>query len=243
MEIIPAIDIIDGKCVRLTQGDYSQKTIYNEDPVEVAKQFEYAGITRLHLVDLDGAKAGKVINQRVLENISEKTKLKIDFGGGIKTEEDIVKIFNAGAHIATIGSMAVKQPEVFFSWVKKYGAEKILLGADVRGELIAVGGWTESTQLNVFDFLEDNRKQGVKNVFCTDVSKDGMLEGPSIALYKQIIQRFPEIELIASGGVSDIDDVHQLAEIGCSGVIIGKAIYEGKVSLEQLSKINQRRSV
>ncbi len=241
-EIIPAIDIIDGKCVRLTQGDYSQKKIYNENPVEVAKQFEEIGIERLHLVDLDGAKAGKLINQKVLENISKNTKLKVDFGGGIKTTEDVEKVFNAGAQIATIGSIAVKQPELFFAWVQKYGTDKILLGADVKGENIAVNGWLETTTLNILDFLRTNLEKGVKNVFCTDVSKDGLLQGPSTELYKKIIQSFPNMNLIASGGVSNINDVKQLREIGCSAVIIGKAIYESKISLPELESFISNRT-
>jgi phosphoribosylformimino-5-aminoimidazole carboxamide ribotide isomerase len=234
MEIIPAIDIIDGKCVRLTQGDYSQKKIYNEHPLEVAKQFEDAGLERLHLVDLDGAKAGTVKNWRVLETIAGKTSLVIDFGGGIKSEKEVQIVFDSGAALATVGSIAVKDKETFVKWLLQYGPEKFLLGADVKGESIAVGGWTETTEINVFDFLQQYIDQGITNVFCTDVSKDGLLEGPSAELYKKIIERFPSLHFIASGGVSSVEDVEELAAIGCKGVIIGKAIYENRISLREL---------
>ncbi len=232
--IIPAIDIIDGKCVRLTQGDYEQKKVYNEHPLEVAKAFESIGVRRLHLVDLDGAKKGAVVNWKVLEAIAGKTNLVIDFGGGIKTEDDLRIVYENGAELATIGSIAVKDPELFSGWVKKYGAGKIFLGADVKEEKIAVGGWLETTDLSVFDFLEGNIKQGVKHIFCTDIAKDGLLQGPSIDLYKKILERFPQIDFIASGGVSTMADVHALAEAGCSGVIVGKAIYEERISMEEL---------
>ena len=234
IELIPAIDLIDGKCVRLTQGDYSQKTIYNENPLEIAKQFEDIGIKRLHLVDLDGAKKGEVVNLKVLENIASQTKLVIDFGGGIKNNDSIEKVFNAGAALATIGSIAVKQPDVLFSWVKKYGADKIMLGADVKDENIAIGGWLQSTDINVIDFIKINFFEGITNIFCTDISKDGLLQGPSIELYKKIIEEIPELKLIASGGVSEMKDVKELEKIGCGGVIIGKAIYEGRITIEEL---------
>ncbi|MBP9070070.1 MAG: 1-(5-phosphoribosyl)-5-[(5-phosphoribosylamino)methylideneamino]imidazole-4-carboxamide isomerase [Bacteroidia bacterium] len=237
-EIIPAIDIIDGKCVRLSQGDYSKKTIYNEDPLEVAKQFEAIGISRLHLVDLDGAKKGEVVNFKVLDKIANQTDLKIDFGGGIKTNASIQSIFNAGADMATIGSVAVKDPELFYTWIKKYGSYKILLGADVKEEKIAISGWLENTDLSVFDFLKQNTDKGLTQAFCTDVSKDGMLEGPSFDLYKKIILQFPELNFIASGGVATMKDVFELEKIGCSGVIIGKAIYEGNITLNELRKLN-----
>jgi len=237
MQIIPAIDIIEGKCVRLTQGDYSQKKIYNEQPVEVAKEFEDAGIERLHLVDLDGAKAGQIVNWKALENIASKTALTIDFGGGVKTEKDIEIIFNSGGSIATVGSMAVNQPEVFFQWLRKYKGEKILLGADVKEEKIAVHGWTETTELNLIDFLEKNIDQGLKQAFCTDISKDGLLSGPSLTLYKEIINRFPKLHFIASGGVSSMADLEALRDIGCGGAIVGKAIYEGRVRLEDLKTL------
>ncbi|CAL1520093.1 1-(5-phosphoribosyl)-5-[(5-phosphoribosylamino)methylideneamino]imidazole-4-carboxamide isomerase [Chitinophaga sp. MM2321] len=233
-EIIPAIDIIDGKCVRLTQGDYNQQKVYNEHPLEVAKEFEALGVRRLHLVDLDGAKKGAVVNWKVLENIVGKTTLVTDFGGGIKTDKDLDIVFECGAALATIGSVAVKSPELFFSWVKRYGAAKIFLGADVKEEKIAVGGWLETTELSVFDFLESNIAQGVNNIFCTDIAKDGLLQGPSMDLYKKIIARFSDINFVASGGVSNIEDVAALQEIGCSGAIIGKAIYEGNISMAEL---------
>jgi phosphoribosylformimino-5-aminoimidazole carboxamide ribotide isomerase len=235
-QIIPAIDIIDGKCVRLTQGDYSKKTIYNENPLEVAQQFEDIGIERLHLVDLDGAKQGTVINYQVLENIASKTKLTIDFGGGIKTEEDLSKVFNGGASIATIGSLAVKNKPLFFSWIQEYGADKLLLGADVKEEQIAIGGWLENTNISVFDFIKENMNQGIKKIFCTDISKDGLLKGPSVELYEKIILQNNSLQLIASGGVSCVDDLYVLKEMGCSGAIVGKAIYESKITLNELKQ-------
>jgi phosphoribosylformimino-5-aminoimidazole carboxamide ribotide isomerase len=238
MEIIPAIDIIDGKCVRLTHGDYAQKKIYNEHPLEVAKEFEDAGLRRLHLVDLDGAKAGAVKNWKVLEVLAGKTSMVIDFGGGIKTENDLDIVFNSGAALATIGSIAVKEEETFFTWLKRYGADKFLLGADVKDEKITVSGWLEQTDVWVYDFIEKHTTQGVKQVFCTDTSKDGALEGPSLELYKNILQKFPQLHFIASGGVSNIDDVYALGEIGCKGVIIGKAIYEGRIRLSELVNLN-----
>ena len=233
-DIIPAIDLIDGKCVRLSQGDYAKKTIYNENPLEVAKQFEDIGITRLHLVDLDGAKKGEVVNLKVLESIASRTKLVIDFGGGIKTNASIESIFNAGATMATIGSIAVKQPDLFFSWINKYGAERIFLGADVKDDMITISGWLENTNVSVFDFLRSNIDKGLTKAFCTDVSKDGMLEGPSIELYKKIISQFPDLYFVASGGVSNIKDVIELQNINCNGVIIGKAIYENKITIDEL---------
>jgi phosphoribosylformimino-5-aminoimidazole carboxamide ribotide isomerase len=234
MEIIPAIDIIEGKCVRLTQGDYSQKKIYNEKPLEVAKEFEDAGLKRLHLVDLDGAQAGKVINWKALESIAGKTSLIIDFGGGVKTEKDIEIIFESGGALITIGSMAVKEEEIFISWLKKYGANKFLLGADVKEERIAVHGWQETTNIWIYDFIQKYIEVGMKQIFCTDVAKDGALEGPSTELYKNIIEKFPELHFIASGGVSSIKDLYKLENINCKGVIIGKAIYEGRIKLAEL---------
>lgn len=239
MEIIPAIDIIDGKCVRLTHGDYSQKKIYNEHPLEVAKQFEDAGLQRLHLVDLDGAKEGKVKNWKVLETLAGKTATVIDFGGGIKSEKDVQIVFDSGAALATIGSMAVKEKEVFLQWLQKFGANKFLLGADVKKEKLTISGWTEQTEIWIYDFIEDYMQKGIAQIFCTDVAKDGALEGPSTELYKNIIEKFPALHFIASGGVSSIDDVYQLQEIGCKGVIIGKAIYEGRVHLHELKKLNK----
>lgn len=239
MQIIPAIDIIEGKCVRLTQGDYAQKTIYNENPLEVALQFQDAGLERLHLVDLDGAKAGSVKNWKVLEQLTSKTKMVIDFGGGIKKEEDLQIVFDSGAAYATIGSLAVKEASKFVSWLQVYGASKFLLGADVKDEKIAVGGWLETTDINILDFIEQYTAAGISQLFCTDVSKDGKLEGPSIALYQKIISQFPDLHFIASGGVSNLTDLVQLKEIGCKGAIVGKAIYENRISLEELSLMNQ----
>ncbi|MBL0882684.1 MAG: 1-(5-phosphoribosyl)-5-[(5-phosphoribosylamino)methylideneamino]imidazole-4-carboxamide isomerase [Chitinophagaceae bacterium] len=239
MQIIPAIDIIEGKCVRLTQGDYAQKTIYNENPLEVALQFQDAGLERLHLVDLDGAKAGSVKNWKVLEELTSKTKMVIDFGGGIKKEEDLQIVFDSGAAYATIGSLAVKEASKFISWLQVYGASKFLLGADVKDEKIAVGGWLETTDINILDFIEEYTAAGISQLFCTDVSKDGKLEGPSIALYEKIITQFPDLHFIASGGVSSLADLVQLKEIGCKGAIVGKAIYENRISLEELSLMNQ----
>lgn len=239
MQIIPAIDIIDGKCVRLTQGDYNEKTIYNEDPLEVAKAFEGAGLSRLHLVDLDGAKAGSVKNWKVLETIASNTSLVIDFGGGIKKEADLKAVLDSGAALATIGSLAVKDPELFTGWLHQYGAEKFLLGADVKDEMIAVGGWLETTSVSVFNLIQQYAALGLKQVFCTDVSKDGKLLGPSIDLYKKIIARFPDLLFIASGGVSVVSDLEELAAIGCTGAIVGKAFYENRISLEELSRLNK----
>ena len=234
MEIIPAIDIIDGKCVRLTQGDYAQKKIYNEHPLEVAKEFEDAGLKRLHLVDLDGAKAGQVKNWKVLEAIAGKTALSIDFGGGIKQQEDVNIVFNSGAALATVGSIAVKNEAELVKWFMIFGADKFLLGADVKEEKIAIGGWLETTDIWVYDFIEKYVQHGVSKIFCTDVSKDGKLEGPAVELYKNIVQKFPALHFIASGGVSSIDDLHALRDAGCSGTIVGKAIYEGRVKIKDL---------
>jgi phosphoribosylformimino-5-aminoimidazole carboxamide ribotide isomerase len=236
IEIIPAIDIINGKCVRLSQGDYQTQKIYSESPVEVAKQFEEGGIKRLHIVDLDGAKKGSVVNLNVLEKIASQTKLKIDFGGGIKTTETVQNIFDSGASIINIGSIAVKQPGIVIEWLEKFGAEKILLGADVKDEKIVINGWRQSTEINIINYLKDWSSKKMNNIFCTDVSKDGLLQGTSINLYTKIIQSIPGVHLTASGGVSSIKDVEELEEIGCSGVIIGKALYEGKIKLNELKK-------
>ena len=237
MEIIPAIDIIDGKCVRLTQGDYAQKKIYNEHPLEVAKEFEGAGLQRLHLVDLDGAKAGQVKNWKVLETIAAKTGLTIDFGGGIKQQEDVNIVFNSGAALATVGSIAVKNEAELVKWFMTFGADKFLLGADVKDEKITIGGWLETTDIWVYDFIEKYIGYGIQQIFCTDVSKDGKLEGPAVELYKNIVQKFPALHFIASGGVSSIDDLHALRDAGCSGAIVGKAIYEGRVVLNELRSL------
>ena len=236
MTIIPAIDIIDGKCVRLTQGDYSQKKIYNEHPLEVAKQFEDAGLNRLHLVDLDGAKAGAVKNWKVLETIAGKTSLIIDFGGGIKTAKDVQIVFESGAKLATVGSIAVKGEEEFIKWLLRFGADKFLLGADVKEEKIAIHGWQETSDIWIYDFIEKYIQQGIKQIFCTDVSKDGKLEGPAIDLYKNIVTKFPGLNFIASGGVSSIKDIEELEKAGCKGVIIGKAIYENRIKLSELKQ-------
>jgi phosphoribosylformimino-5-aminoimidazole carboxamide ribotide isomerase len=236
MIIIPAIDIIDGKCVRLTKGDYSQKTTYNENPLEVANMFEDAGFSHLHLVDLDGAKSGHIVNQQVLKTITSNTSLKVDFGGGVKTNEDITLAFECGAQQITGGSIAAKNPEIMSEWIAKYGAEKIILGADVHDKKIAVGGWLETTSLDLFDFLKDYRAKGIEYVICTDISKDGLLQGSANELYEEIMIAFPGIKLVASGGVTTEDDLIKLQEIGVYGAIVGKAIYEGRISLETLKK-------
>ena len=233
MRIIPAIDIIDGKCVRLSKGDYETKKIYNENPVEVAKEFEDFGIQYLHLVDLDGAKAKKIINQKVIENISKNTNLIIDFGGGIRSEEDLQKAFDSGSKKVTLGSIAVVNPELCLAWLEKFGAEKLILGADCLDRKIKTSGWLENSETDVVDFIKEYQKKGFKEVVCTDISKDGMLQGPSTALYQEIIGN-STIELVASGGISNIEDVQKMKKIGCAGTIIGKAIYEGRISLEDL---------
>ena len=235
MQIIPAIDIIAGKCVRLSKGDFSQMKVYNEHPLEVAIQFQDAGMQRLHLVDLDGAKAGKVQNWKVLETLAGKTNLEIDFGGGIKTKKDIDIIFNSGAVMATVGSIAVKDETLLSQWLELYGTNKFLIGADVKDEKIAVAGWLETSGVWIYDFLQKYMEKGVRQFFCTDVSKDGQLEGPAVDLYKNLIQKFPSLSLIASGGVSNLKDLDALQNAGCSGVIIGKAIYEGRITLKQLA--------
>ncbi len=236
IDIIPAIDIIDGKCVRLSQGDYDQKKVYNESPLEVAKMFEDHGITRLHLVDLDGAKASEIINYNVLETIATKTNLVIDFGGGLKTNEDLRIAFECGAQMITGGSIAVKNKEVFEGWINKYGADKIILGADVKDEMIAVSGWTETSDLELLPFVKDYVQTGITKVICTDISKDGMLQGPATELYKKILTAFPNLYLVASGGLSCVDDIDKLVEAKIPAVITGKAIYEGRIDLKQLEK-------
>ncbi|MGH1517129.1 1-(5-phosphoribosyl)-5-[(5-phosphoribosylamino)methylideneamino]imidazole-4-carboxamide isomerase [Chryseobacterium sp. JK1] len=233
MKIIPAIDIIDGKCVRLSKGDYNTKKVYNEDPVEVAKEFESFGIQFLHLVDLDGAKSKHIVNQKVLENIARSTSLHIDFGGGLKTQEDIETAFNSGAKQITLGSIAVQNPEFCYNAIQKYGVEKIILGADFDNRKIKTSGWQEESDKDIIDFILQYQKKGIQNVICTDISKDGMLEGPSTGLYIEILYK-TAIQLTASGGISGIKDVYKMKDIGCSGTIIGKAIYEGKISLQQL---------
>lgn len=235
MQIIPAIDLIDGKCVRLSQGDYNRKTTYSSDPLSVARSFEDAGLTRLHLVDLDGAKAGKIMNASVLDSIAANTQLQIDFGGGIHNEESVAAVINAGATWVTVGSVAVKAPEKLEQWIANFGGNRFLLGADVNGTKLAVSGWTETTDVEIIPFIERWTSAGIEQIFCTDISKDGLLEGPSIALYRTLLQAFPQLQLIASGGVSSIDDLQALREIGCSAAIVGKAIYENKITATALA--------
>ena len=234
MRIIPAIDIIEGKCVRLSKGDYNSKKVYNENPLEVAKSFEDHGIEFLHLVDLDGAKSKHIVNYKILESIATKTSLKIDFGGGLKTDQDLNIAFESGANQITGGSIAVKNPDVFQQWIQQYGSEKIILGADADQEKIAISGWQEASDQDLLPFIAMYQEKGIQYVICTDISKDGMLEGPSFELYEKIIKQSPEINLIASGGISTFDELPKLAELGCEGTIIGKAIYENKISLKQL---------
>lgn len=236
IEIIPAIDIIDAKCVRLSQGDYEQKKVYNENPLEVAKMFEGAGIKRLHLVDLDGAKAQHIVNYKVLEKIASQTNLTIDFGGGLKSDEDLRIAFESGAKMITGGSIAVKKPDVFSSWIEKFGSERIILGADVKNEKIAVSGWIETTDADLMPFVEKFKAKGVDKVICTDISKDGMLQGPSIELYKKILEQFPDLYLIASGGVSSMADIEALQDANVPAVITGKAIYEGRITMADLAR-------
>lgn len=233
MRIIPAIDIIDGKCVRLTKGDYSTQIIYNEDPLEVAKEFEANGIQFLHLVDLDGAKSSKIINYKILNKIAKSTSLRIDFGGGLKSDEDLRIAFESGASQITGGSIAVKNRKLFLEWISKYGSDKIILGADCLNRKIATQGWLENSETDVIEFISDYQQKGIDYVICTDISKDGMLEGASNELYSEILKKV-NVKLIASGGVSSIDDLIKLKSLGCSGVIIGKALYEGKIKLEEL---------
>lgn len=240
IEIIPAIDIIDGKCVRLAQGDYNKKTVYNEDPLEVAKMFEASGIKRLHLVDLDGAKAKHIVNHKVLELISTKTNLVIDFGGGLKTDEDLEIAFNSGASMITGGSIAVKEKDTFLRWLEKYGSDKIILGADAKDGKIAVSGWLESTELAVIEFISQYYNKGIEKVISTDISRDGMLSGPAFELYSEIMKNLPEVEIIASGGVSSMDDIMKLNEMGVPGVITGKAIYEGKIDLKEIERFQSK---
>jgi phosphoribosylformimino-5-aminoimidazole carboxamide ribotide isomerase len=236
MRIIPAIDIIDGKCVRLSKGDYNTKKVYNEDPVEVAKKFENSGIEYLHLVDLDGAKSKHIVNYKILEKISSRTNLKIDFGGGLKSDEDLHIAFESGANQITGGSIAVKNEIIFKSWLYKYGNNKIILGADAYNEKIAVSGWLEESDKELIPFVQKYQKIGIKYIICTDIAKDGMLEGPSFSLYQKMLEIIPDIKLIASGGISSFDELPGLAKLGCEGTIIGKAIYENRISLKQLEQ-------
>ena len=236
IEIIPAIDIIDGKCVRLSQGDYNTRKVYNENPVEVAKEMEANGIRRLHVVDLDGAKSHHVVNYRTLDLIASRTSLIIDFGGGIKTDEDLLIAFENGAQMVTLGSVAVKNPELFKRWLEKFGSEKIILGADVKDGRIAVSGWLEESRQELMPFLADYAKEGVSKVLCTDINRDGMMQGPSTELYKQIMEAHPHMHLIASGGVSCLQDIIRLDEAKIPAVVFGKALYEGKITLKELNR-------
>lgn len=234
IELIPAIDIIGGQCVRLTKGDYDQKTVYRNSPAEVAKEFEEIGFKRLHVVDLDGAKSKHIVNEQVLKTITSKTQLTVDFGGGIKTDEDIEKAFAAGASMVTIGSIAVTNPDLFMGWLEKYGADRIILGADVRHGKISINGWKEDSSEDLLPFLKKYVDAGVRNVLCTEISKDGTLAGPAVELYQSMMAAYPELHLIASGGVSSIDDIKALEAAGIPAVVFGKAIYEGKINLNEL---------
>lgn len=234
IEIIPAIDLIDGKCVRLSQGDYDQKTVYNENPLEVAKMFEASGIHRLHLVDLDGAKAKHIVNYKVLETIATKTSLVIDFGGGLKSDKDLEIAFHSGATMVTGGSIAVKEKETFLNWLENYGSERIILGADAKDGKIAVSGWQENTELDVIGFISEYQKAGISKVISTDISRDGMLSGPSFELYSEIMKQLPALEIIASGGIASMEDILKLDEMGVPGVITGKAIYENRITLKEI---------
>lgn len=236
MRIIPAIDVINGKCVRLTKGDYTTQIVYNEDPLEVAKKYQDFGIEYLHLVDLDGARSQKILNYKILEKIANQTNLNIDFGGGIKSDGDVKIAINSGAKKVTVGSIAVKDPDLFIKWLSEYGSDKLILGADAKKGKIAISGWQEKSEEDIIPFIKSYQEKGVKYVISTDIDKDGMLEGPSFSLYKNIINNVPNIHVIASGGISHIDELPQLADLGCEGVIIGKAIYENKISLKQLEK-------
>ncbi len=242
IELIPAIDMIDGKCVRLTQGDYDTRKVYNEDPLEVARQFEDAGITRLHMVDLDGAKAGHIVNHRVLERVASHTALTIDFGGGLKSDDDLRIAFDCGAQMVTGGSIAVKQPDRFLAWLARYGNERIILGADAKEKKIAVGGWMEGTAIDLIPFVKEYHEKGVTKIICTDIAQDGMLQGPSVKLYQEIQAEVPGLYVIASGGVSSLNDLKRLEEAGIPAAIFGKAIYEGRIGLKELETfIIQRR--
>jgi phosphoribosylformimino-5-aminoimidazole carboxamide ribotide isomerase len=236
IELIPAIDLINGQCVRLTQGDYERKKVYGTSPVDLAKEFEDLGFQRLHVVDLDGAKSKHVVNIPVLEAITTSTHLKVDFGGGIKTEEDIAKAFEHGASLVTVGSIAVTDPELFISWLDRFGAEKMILGADVRHGKVSINGWKEDSSEELLPFLKQYIDKGIKSVLCTEISKDGTLQGPAVDLYAKIMKAYPQLHLIASGGVSKIEDIEELEKKGIPAVVFGKAIYEGKIDIKQLAK-------
>ncbi|MBQ9671546.1 MAG: 1-(5-phosphoribosyl)-5-[Prevotella sp.] len=240
IELVPAIDIIDGKCVRLTKGDYDQKTVYRDSPAEVAKEFEDLGFKRLHVVDLDGAKSKHIVNSEVLRQITTATHLTVDFGGGIKTDDDIQQAFDAGASMVTVGSVAVTCPDLFEGWLQRYGAERMILGADVRNGRISINGWKEDSDESLLPFLEKYVRMGVKNVLCTEISKDGTLSGPAIELYKQVMAAYPALHLIASGGVSSQADIEALSEAGIPSVVFGKAIYEGRIDLKELIANNEK---
>ncbi len=241
IELVPAIDMIEGKCVRLTQGDYDTQKIYNESPLEVAKQFQDAGVTRLHMVDLDGAKAGHIVNYRMLEKVASHTDLSIDFGGGLKSDDDLHIAFDCGAQMVTGGSIAVKNPDLFLSWITRYGSERIILGADAKEKKIAISGWKEGTAIDLIPFIKDYQSKGISKVICTDIARDGMLQGPAVKLYQEMQQEMPGLYVIASGGVSSMGDIERLEEANIPAVIFGKAIYEGRISLKEIETFIVRK--
>lgn len=241
IELVPAIDMIEGKCVRLTQGDYDTQKIYNESPLEVAKQFQEAGVTRLHMVDLDGAKAGHIVNYRMLEKVASHTDLSIDFGGGLKSDDDLHIAFDCGAQMVTGGSIAVKNPDLFLSWITRYGSERIILGADAKEKKIAISGWKEGTAIDLIPFIKDYQSKGISKVICTDIARDGMLQGPAVKLYQEMQQEMPGLYVIASGGVSSMGDIERLEEANIPAVIFGKAIYEGQISLKEIETFIVRK--
>lgn len=241
IELVPAIDMIEGKCVRLTQGDYDTQKIYNESPLEVAKQFQDAGVTRLHMVDLDGAKAGHIVNYRMLEKVASHTDLSIDFGGGFKSDDDLHIAFDCGAQMVTGGSIAVKNPDLFLSWITRYGSERIILGADAKEKKIAISGWKEGTAIDLIPFIKDYQSKGISKVICTDIARDGMLQGPAVKLYQEMQQEMPGLYVIASGGVSSMGDIERLEEANIPAVIFGKAIYEGRISLKEIETFIVRK--
>lgn len=241
IELVPAIDMIEGKCVRLTQGDYDTQKIYNESPLEVAKQFQDAGVARLHMVDLDGAKAGHIVNYRMLEKVASHTDLSIDFGGGLKSDDDLHIAFDCGAQMVTGGSIAVKNPDLFLSWITRYGSERIILGADAKEKKIAISGWKEGTAIDLIPFIKDYQSKGISKVICTDIARDGMLQGPAVKLYQEMQQEMPGLYVIASGGVSSMGDIERLEEANIPAVIFGKAIYEGRISLKEIETFIVRK--
>ena len=241
IELVPAIDMIEGKCVRLTQGDYDTQKIYNESPLEVAKQFQDAGVTRLHMVDLDGAKAGHIVNYRMLEKVASHTDLSIDFGGGLKSDDDLHIAFDCGAQMVTGGSIAVKNPDLFLSWITRYGSERIILGADAKEKKIAISGWKEGTAIDLIPFIKDYQSKGISKVICTDIARDGMLQGPAVKLYQEMQQEMPGLYVMASGGVSSMGDIERLEEANIPAVIFGKAIYEGRISLKEIETFIVRK--